>query len=125
MSRDFRDRFGMMQDNDPTGQQQEDSSIQERYPAQSHARNIVFVLRDGRRCFLNYSYLVCTELPDNENLLLHFTTHTVTLTGKGLDALFLDLSAHIPRIIACTDPRYDLLAEGQPVVHQISVAAKG
>ena len=51
------------------------------------------------------------------------STHTVTLTGKGLDALFLDLSAHIPRIIACTDARYDLLAEGQPVVHQITVAA--
>ena len=123
MIQDFRSRFGMMRDNDPTGQQQDDT-VKERYPAQSHARNLVFVLQDGRRVFLNYSYLVCTEeLPDTGSLLLHFTTHTVTLAGKGLDALFIDLVGHIPRIIACTEPRYDLLAEGQPVVHEITVAA--
>lgn len=125
MSQDFRNRFGMMQDNDPTGQQQDDT-VKERYPAQSHARNLVFVLQDGRRVFLNYSYLVCTEeQPDTDSLLLHFTTHTVTLTGKGLDALFLDLSTHTPRIIACTEPRYELLTDGQAIVHQINVMANG
>lgn len=124
MSQDFRNRFGMMRENDPTRQDEDDSAIKERYPTQSHARNIVFILRDGRRVFLNYSYLVCVEeAADNHSLTLHFTTHTVQLSGNKLDALFLDLVNHIPRIIGCNDPRYDLLADGQPVVHDIGITS--
>ena len=123
MNQDFSTRYGMMRDNDPTQQQENDGAVQDRYATQSHARNVVFVLRDGRRLFLNYSYLVCTEQQDNENLLLHFTTHTIQLSGKRLDALFMDLVNHLPRIIGCTEPRYDLLADGLPLVHEIIITA--
>ncbi|HTN46359.1 MAG TPA: hypothetical protein VL098_08440 [Flavipsychrobacter sp.] len=125
MSQDFRNRYGLMRENDPTRQEENESVATERYSTQSHVRNIVFVLRDGPRYFLNYSYLVCTEQQDNETLLLHFTTHLVQLTGKRLDVLFLDLADHLPRIIGCTEPRYDLLTDDLPVVHEIIITATG
>lgn len=124
MSPDYRDRYRMMQDGDPT-QQNNHGAIQERYATQSQVRNIVFELADGQQYCLNYNYLVCIEQPDHENLLLHFTTHRVQLTGRKLDTVFTDLVKQVPRVISCSDERYDLLAEEQPVVHDIIITTTG
>lgn len=97
----------------------------EQYASQSHTRNLCMSWPDGRRIFLNYSYLVAAEyLPPENSIALSFTTHTVKIKGLRLEALFVELMDHLPRIITCTEERYKVLAdENAPSVQEIIVTA--
>lgn len=121
MSQDSRFKFDRMLDNDPT--QPEAVQTGENYAAIGHARNICFVLADGRKLFLNYSYLVSGEYtPAEGKIVLTFTSHAVSLRGILLETLFDAVMSHIPRIIAWKDARYNAVAEkGQAVVNDIKI----
>lgn len=96
----------------------------EQYAAPGYARNLCFVWPDGRRVFLNYSYLVAAEyLPEAPLIRLTYTTHMVELKGIRLEKLYNELMDYLPRVIACIDKRYDKAAEDDdsPLVHDITV----
>ncbi len=111
MNREFKLRYDQMREGDPakteeTAQPSPDSGL---YHAPGHARNLCLVWPDGKRFFLNYAYLIAGELNlDGEKnvILLHFSSHTVTLSGYGLETLFRELLDHLPKIIFAIDERY-------------------
>lgn len=123
MSQDFRSRYAQMRDNDPTGSNGETGDTSsERYPSGSHTRNLGFLWPDGRRLFLNYSYLVSGVYePATGAILLEFTTHKVQLRGVRLDQLIVELHEHVPKVINCADARYNGLDEAAYVVNDIQV----
>ncbi|MBK8227485.1 MAG: hypothetical protein IPK70_09970 [Flavobacteriales bacterium] len=129
MNQDYKSRYGEMQANDPTTPEQDasDKAAVENYPAQSNVRNIIFERSDGRRFFLNYSYLMfCDELEPETCILLIFTSHSVTLKGLRLKGLLDELANHLPKLITATDPRYNAtLSNDQPVVNEIVLTANG
>lgn len=103
MSHEFKFKFDEMRDNNPA--KQEDS-----YPSGSNVRNVCFIQSDGRMLFLNYGYLVSGEyLPDESQIVLNFTSHTITLHGIKLESLYQELGNHIPRVLVCRDERYSKL----------------
>ena len=111
MNREFKLRYDQMREGDPskteeTAQPNTDNGL---YHAPGQARNLCLVWPDGKRFFLNYAYLIAGELNlDGEKnvIILHFSSHTVTLSGYGLEALFRELLDHLPRIIFSIDERY-------------------
>lgn len=91
------------------------------YAGPGHTRNVYFLPIAGDGVFLNYAYLVsCIHNVEFTLLTLAFTTHTVMLKGVLLKTLFLDLMAHIPKMIIATDERYNATAdEKKSVVNEI------
>lgn len=128
MNQSFRWKYNEMQDSDPTKQKDEaERDISEdRYAAPSYARNICFVLVDGRHMFLNYGYLISAEyLPEDSKIVLSFTSHIITLAGIYFEKLFYDLMVGLPRILVCQDARYNVINEKEiPVVNEITVISK-
>jgi hypothetical protein len=132
MNREFKLRYDQMREGDPakteeTAQPNTDSGL---YHAPGHARNLCLVWPDGKRFFLNYAYLIAGELNlDGEKnvILLHFSSHTVTLAGYGLGALFRELLDHLPRIIFAVDERYIMADDSgikEMAVVEITVESK-
>jgi hypothetical protein len=125
MSQGFRWKYDEMQEGDPTKETAGSGSgiAEENYSVISHARNICFVLPDGNRIFLNYGYLVSGEyLPEDNKIILSFTSHTITLAGIYLEKLFYDLMQGLPRQLVCTDTRYNTADEtNKPIVNGIQV----
>ena len=122
MSQDYRTRYGEMRESDPTSPNLErDKSVTENYPGHSNTRNVIFERPDGRRFFLNYSYLVfCEELEPGTSIVLLFTTHTVKLNGLRLTGLLTELASHTPKVIASTDSRYNVtIPDVDTVVNEI------
>ncbi|WP_412476627.1 hypothetical protein [Flavobacterium sp. TBRC 19031] len=77
------------------------------YASPSQVRNLCFVQPDGNRLFLNYAYLVSGEYSPEENIIvLTYTTHIVILKGCNLSGLFSNLMSHICKLIVCEDKRY-------------------
>ncbi len=111
MNREFKLRYDQMREGDPakteeTAPPNADNGL---YHAPGHARNLCLVWSDGKRFFLNYAYLLAGEFTvgDEKNeIILHFSSHTVTLKGYGLESLFMALLDHLPRIINAMDERY-------------------
>lgn len=110
MDHGFRLRFDQMREGNPAqadGQQVE--SQEQAFHPPGYARNLCLVWPDGKRAFFNYAYLISAEfLPDQElNIIrLGFSAHQVTLKGYRLEALFMQLSDHLPKMVMITDPRY-------------------
>ncbi len=130
MSQDFKFKFDRMRENDPTGSTDENGGVQsgtDKYETVGHSRNIGFVLLDGRRVFLNYSYLVSAEYsPVANSITLDFTTHTVVLNGIMLQQLYHELMGHIPRVISCVEARYNnVLERDQYAVNEITIEKNG
>lgn len=106
-------RFDEMRESDPTGkndetQKPEDGSL---YQTPGHARSLCLVWPNGKRMFLNYSYLMSGELNiegEMNEIILSFSPYTVILKGYGLEGLFTSLMDHYLREIAAADPRYEL-----------------
>jgi len=126
MSQDFRFKFDRMRENDPTGQNdgnKENPGNTERYESAGHSRNLGLRWTDNRQMFLNYSYLISVEYLPHENMItLAFTTHSVALTGIRLQKLYEELMDHLPRIISCTEARYNsLLTADQFAVNEIRI----
>ena len=113
MDHGFKTRFDQMRENNP-------ASSEAKQPIQivpnhdtfhpiGYARNLCLGWPEGRRCFFNYAYLITAEfLPGQDmNLIrLEFSSHQVVLKGYGLEALFMQLLDHLPRIITAVDARY-------------------
>jgi len=110
MSLSFKSKFNEMQENDPTEKTVESSN----YEQASSSRNVCFILNNGRRIFLNYSYLVSGEYhPEEKIITLTFTSHIVKLKGIQLDALFNEFMQYLPKQLVCSDDRYNSLNEGK------------
>ncbi|REJ81693.1 MAG: hypothetical protein DWQ44_11235 [Bacteroidetes bacterium] len=72
-----------------------------------NARNICFILADGKWFFLNYAYLISGEyIPDDNRIILMFTSHIVELKGIFLENLFQELMNNLTKIIRVVDKRY-------------------
>jgi len=108
MSQKFKLRFDQMQENhSSTSSNSTTDNEHEYYPSAGNTRNVCFVLESGNSIFLNYAYLVSVEHQnDNGMLLLHFTTHKVTIHGSKLEELFKLLMEHRPQYLKCSNPRY-------------------
>lgn len=86
-------------------------------------KNLCFVSLDGKHIFVNYSYLVAGEFfPEENKIVLHFTTHVISLQGQNLENLYQDLMLHLPKIIIATNKRYSRISQSNnPVVTEIEV----
>ncbi len=102
-----------------------DSSITMHSPT-AHVRNICFIQKDGKRLFLSYAYLISVEfLPEENTIILTFTTHTATLKGYLLETLYEALENHGPKRVREQDERYLATNQvSQPVVAEISIEIK-
>jgi hypothetical protein len=115
MSRDFKFNFDQIRENHL--EKKDDS-----HAGESHVRNVCFEQTDGKIIFLNYAYLVSGEyMPDENTIVLCFTSHTVTLKGIRLLPLYQDFFKHIPRIVNCTDDRYNEIEGEALVVNSIDI----
>lgn len=80
----------------------------ERYDTVGQVRNICFVELSGKQTFLNYAYLASAEFTPEENkIVLFFTSHTIILKGSGMEELFEDLKTYNLKLIKCLDKRYE------------------
>ncbi len=113
-----------MRENNPTPAHDQDNL----YKEAGHTRNVCFVLPEGKRQFFNYAYLVSVlfEPSDDVNTItLEFTSHTITLKGYRLEALYMDFFDHFPRIVTTTDPRYAAAQPNDVVVTDIGIEKNG
>lgn len=124
MGQDRKSTFDRMRENDVSDKQEYGQA--ENYPAGSHSRNVLFVLPDGNEKFLNYGFLICADYnKGDDSIVLEFTTHTVTIKGSNLSVLYRELFEHIPKIIACTDERYNGLEdESSSIINSIRITTK-
>lgn len=117
MSHDFKLKYDQLKNNDPTKKEGANN-----YELQSNVRNICFVQPNGNSVFLNYGYLVSGEhLPNENRIILYFTSHVISLIGFKLDTLYQDLMKHLPQMIICKEERYNELSEGMPVINLIEI----
>jgi len=125
MSQEFKTKFEKMRENllTATEEKAEGNASEDKYPASSYARNIIFRWPDGRMKFLNYSYLVsCEYLPKDSTITIAFTSDIVDLKGEQLEDLFLELAVNRPKLIQCTDKRYNDISEvGQSLINEIII----
>lgn len=68
--------------------------------------NICFILPDYTQTFLSYAYLVSGSLLPDDRIVLHFTTHTVTLSGYNLEELFQHIINRQAPVIPCELERH-------------------
>ena len=122
MSQDYSFKYDQMLGNDPTGKSGVEND-QSAYPNAGYARKICFVL-PARMISFDYHYLVKADYEiESGMIILSFTTDTVTLKGYQLDNLFFDLMQEKPRLISCTDTRYNQITEkGNPVINEIIIS---
>ncbi|MBK7856649.1 MAG: hypothetical protein IPJ79_18690 [Bacteroidetes bacterium] len=77
------------------------------YPHASSNRNICFTLKDGKKVFLSYSYLIsCEFVPEEQKIVMQFTTHSVELHGEKLEGLFEGLFYNSVMNVIEQDERY-------------------
>lgn len=127
MSSEFKLKYDQMKANDPVSGDNPSQDGDAKYDRESYARNVCFVLSDKKQQAFNYSYLVSHEYsPDDGTIILHFTAHTVTLTGTNLQGLFDELLQQLPKFIICADERYNHLEENdKPVINKINIVKNG
>lgn len=121
MSQGFKLKFDEMRAGNPTHPTSPDESgakaYEQHYPEESGVRSLCLVWRDGRRIFLNYSFLVSAEyIPDGNEIRLSFTSQLFVLKGVNLQSLFYDLMSQSIRQITCVDERYNLVGEDERFV---------
>ena len=111
MSQEFKLRFDQMRESNlsKTDETFVSDGKNGLYHGSSHARNLCLVWPDGRRYFLNYSYLIGAELivgEDMNQINLNFSSHTAILQGYSLEPLFMELLDHLPKLLSAVYPRY-------------------
>ncbi len=86
-------------------------------------KNVCFVLLDGKHIFLNYNYLIAGEFfPEDNKIVLRFTTNEVTLQGQNLEKLYFDLMQHLPKLIEASDDRYSGISkDNSSIITEIGV----
>ena len=118
-------KFDQMRDNNPAKQGAESdstgSAYDETYPEEGHVRNLCFVQQNGKRCFLNYSYLVSGEYdPDENTITLIYTTHKIFMKGVNLESVYYKIMEQQIRQIVCMHTRYNVVGkDSEPVVNEI------
>lgn len=85
---------------------------------------IDFTLGGGRRKAFRYLDLLWIDFYPSGVLILHFPTHSVTLKGRNLLALYVQVLAHEARSVSVTDERYDTGEGSGPVITGIHVWQK-
>ena len=84
-----------------------------------------FVTLDGTRHAFPYAHLLRVKYAAGSGIKLWFATHTVTIRGRCLDALFDALAAHTAARVTALSERHDpgQAAEDdeRPVVHRVDV----
>lgn len=128
MNQGFKLRFDQMRESDPTSVDEAGQDTAQLYTTAGHIRNVCFAWPDGKKAFFNYAYLIATEFEPNaeQNLIkLNFSSHQVSLSGYGLEPLFMALLDQLPRLVTAIDDRYALAVETQsPLVVAIQVTAE-
>lgn len=128
MSQEFRLRFDQMQENkQPEDQPVADHSVEsmESYTTPSGARNICFGWPDGKRLFLNYSYLVSGEYaPEQNEIFLQFTSHHVMIAGARLEILYDSIMHQMAKLVSSRDTRYETFDDTDKPVIQAITAVK-
>lgn len=72
--------------------------------------------------FLYYTYLVAGDfLPEDNKIMLGFTSHNVTLAGVHLESLYVDLMRHLPKNVICSNERYNQVEDEKPIVNVIEI----
>ncbi|WP_273214803.1 hypothetical protein [Runella zeae] len=108
MNREFKLRFDQMREGNPS-KAEEEGADENLLPPSAPARSLCLVWPNGRRFFLSYAYLMAGELNlsrEKNEILLYFSSHTVTLRGYGLQSLFTELMQHLPSLIYQSEERY-------------------
>lgn len=121
MSQNFKLRYDQMRESNPTNQELPSGTrpkpVEEFYQEEGHFRNICFVWQNGKRIFLNYSYLIAGEyLPDESIIKLTFTSHKFILKGVNLENLFYEIMYQFAKQVTCVDVRYNLIGEDERFV---------
>lgn len=111
MSQGFKLRYDELRDGDPSKPEinTEELEAGQIYRGAGHARSLCLVWPDNTRMFFNYAYLISGTFSsggDRNIITLHFSGHSIKLTGFGLEPLFMALLEHTPRIIIAVDERY-------------------
>lgn len=126
MNPNFKLRFDQMKESNPadTASEKEMGVASNEY-ALARPLNLCLAWPDGKRFFLNYSYLVAGELTTSgaqNEVILYFSAYTVRLKGYELETMFLALSDHVIAQVVVTEARYLTTKEtGVPVVTEIRV----
>ncbi|WP_157607619.1 hypothetical protein [Runella limosa] len=130
MNPNFKLRFDQMKESSPadTASEKEMGVASNEYTL-ARPLNLCLVWPDGKRFFLNYSYLIAGEFnPEGETnrIQLYFTTYQVSLKGYGLEALFMALLEQLPHQLIAIEPRY-VVSEEAPdgTVIEITVEKTG
>ena len=93
-----------------------DREAAEFYEIASPFRNLCFIQPNGERLSLSYGRLRFAEYaPEKNCITLSYETHTVTLTGEGLDALYEAIDECRVRRLNCIDARYKALLKEKGV----------
>ncbi len=125
MSQGFKSRFDQMLANSDqmAGNDSKPEVSCSSYSTVGHARFVCFGMPDGRRLFLNYSYLVSGEYnPEDDTIQLVFSSHLVVLIGTRLESLYFSLMHQTAMLVVCFEPRYKVLEESdKPVIQSIAV----
>jgi|SRR5690606_20939484 len=105
MNQDFKLKFDEYKDNNPTDKDGEHNL--DYYPSSGAVRNLTFAWPNGDKQFFNYSYLITSYYSKNDGTIsIEFSTHHVTLKGRGLENLYDDLMSQVCRTIQCSEDRY-------------------
>jgi hypothetical protein len=120
MNQNFKLKYDQLKEGDPTKDAQDNSYVRE-----SNARNVCFVLSEGKMKAMNYSYLVSIEYDETKGeIVLSFTSDIVTLAGVHLKELFFEFMEHRPRIVEAKEERYNSLEETEkPLINKIRISA--
>jgi len=124
MSQDFKLRFDEMRQSNPAKKDNPSLNNDDtHFDSYGHVRNLCLIWPDNKKIFFNYAYLVSGEyLPDEGQIVLAFTTHTVVIKGSSLEGLYEELLSHLPRKIICVGERYkSSVGNGKPVIDSIEI----
>ena len=110
MNPNFKLRFDQMKESNPA-ENSDERELVSSSPEMGTTRplNLCLTWPDGKRFFLNYSYLIAGEFtPEGETNQIHlyFTTYHVSLKGYGLETLFMALLQQWPAQLISIEPRY-------------------
>lgn len=125
MSYNYKSRLDDYLSGNPTKKSPEDENNTIVYYEQNpnEAKDICFVLLNGRQTSLEYNYLISRDyIPEQNIIVLNFTTHEITLNGHNLEKLFNDLRQNLPQTVTVIDERYiGISQENAPVVTDIKI----
>lgn len=80
---------------------------------------IDYYLKGSIRKALPYEHIIWVDLAHGSTIIVHYSTHTVTLTGRKLNGLYSDILARKVSKVEVIDERYADNDSSDPVVTEI------